>query len=74
MTIPKFRAYIKEIKQTYQVMVIDYIERNITVIPHPSYNIGSYGIEKKYMFDEIELMQYTGQKDINGLDIYKREK
>lgn len=80
MTIPKFRAYIKatgEMRQVtvldlwMQTTVLDLWMQTVETIPVGKETKTSYLSKMKlYSFNEIELMQYTGLKDINKTEIY----
>lgn len=61
--IPKFRAYHKELKVMYEVLAIDLFNKAVTV----KFDKEHYRI---YSFDDIILMQSTGLKDKNGVEVF----
>lgn len=61
--IPKFRAYHKELKMMFEVLAIDFFNKAVTV----KFDKEHYRI---YSFDDIILMQSTGLKDKNGVEVF----
>ncbi len=60
MTIPKFRAWFKQVSKMVNVATIDFLEREVKSHANVMYS-----------FDEIELMQSTGLFDVNGMEIFE---
>ncbi len=72
MTIPKFRAYIKATGEMRLVTVLDSWMQVVETVPLKKETKTHY-LSKMiaYSFDEIELMQWIGLKDINKVEIYR---
>ncbi len=73
MRIPKFRAYIKATGEMHPVAIVNTFTHLIHTIPLPKkWSTGEMSTQMRlYGFDEIELMQYTGFKDVNEVEIYE---
>lgn len=59
----KFRVWDKTRKNIFQVTSIDFVLEKV--------EIWVSGIATFLSFNEIELMQYTGSKDQNDVEIYE---
>ena len=64
----KFRAYHKARKEVYPVSFINLDKKIVTLSIEKTINGEWY---RTVTFDTIELMQYTGLKDNNDVDIYE---
>ena len=62
----KFRAFIKELNEIREVEYINFWKKNIS---YPNKFCKEYYLNAD--FDEIELMECTGLKDMKGKEIYE---
>lgn len=75
MTIPKFRAWLKDEQrmiESYDTLAIDY--ENEEIVTQKIYSERGLAIERdiySYDFDDVNLMQSTGLFDENGKEVFE---
>ena len=65
----KFRAWLKEEKKMVNVETIDFTDKSIQYLEKNEF-INAY-LSRRMIFDDIELMQFSGLKDANSKEIYE---
>lgn len=64
----KFRAWVKDRKAIFEVILIDYVSKKVTYIVE---RIGHLLNIRHDKFNDIELMQYSGLTDMMEKEIYE---
>lgn len=64
----KFRIWVKDRKEIFEVVLINYVSKKVTYILE---KIGHLLSIRDAKFNDIEFMQYSGLKDKNNKEIYE---
>ena len=64
----KFRAWVKDRKAIFEVILIDYVTKKVTYIVERIGHLLNIGHDK---FNDVEFMQYTELKDMREKEIYE---